>query len=633
MRVLRLPRRAVPSLALELLVAASLALGTAPNAAAQAAGTANLLSAPGSWPTTGAVSGMTGLALDPLALYTNPAGLSTQDERSLLFHHGLLAFETSWDLAAVSYPIPGLGAVGLGFAHVGTSGIDAYDAQNRPLGTIGYGETSVAAGVSRYIGWGLWGGAAFKVLSQSLGDISAAAPAVDLGLLARPPLLRGAQAGLSLQNVVAGSLDLGGPTPALDRSFRAGLASPSLRIGGGTSGRIALDLTRHGSEGLKPQLAAEVTPLRHGTVRAGIANGDPTFGVGIRWRRYALDYALVSGPVETTQQFALRVAWGEPLSRYEERRRAEYQQDAQDSLRATLARRMQAERDRAEQAEREGDHEGALILWEILQRQDPGVPEYATRAERARAAIHKQAQRALTDAGAQQVGSALLGLTHDALRRGDLEEAGGVLRGLESTAPAGSFLADSVALLRSEVGAAREAAVRTAVARADSLLAAGRPVEAADATAYALRLLPGDSRARAAWAALESSIGRNASEARTLGRRLQALGAIADGSRAYAEGRYPDARKAIDRALSLDPGNEEATAWLARITRRLATPNPEIDQRVRALYIKGMEAFTAGNYREALRNWEQILVLDPLNDSARRNVLEARERLKTEARR
>jgi len=46
-----------------------------------------------------------------------------------------------------------------------------------------------------------------------------------------------------------------------------------------------------------------------------------------------------------------------------------------------------------------------------------------------------------------------------------------------------------------------------------------------------------------------------------------------------------------------------------------------------------MEAFTAGDYREALRNWEQILVLDPLNENARRNVLEARDRMKAEARR
>ena len=44
-----------------------------------------------------------------------------------------------------------------------------------------------------------------------------------------------------------------------------------------------------------------------------------------------------------------------------------------------------------------------------------------------------------------------------------------------------------------------------------------------------------------------------------------------------------------------------------------------------------MESFSSGDYKEALKSWEQILVLDPLNESARRNVLEARERMKAEA--
>ena len=87
------------------------------------------------------------------------------------------------------------------------------------------------------------------------------------------------------------------------------------------------------------------------------------------------------------------------------------------------------------------------------------------------------------------------------------------------------------------------------------------------------------------------------------------------------------------RALVADPSSEEAREWRDRVERRLSTPKPELNARIKQLYIKGMEAFTAGDYKEALRNWEQILALDPLNESARRNVLEARERMKTEVRR
>ena len=85
---------------------------------------------------------------------------------------------------------------------------------------------------------------AFKVLGKaaSLGDVSAAAPALDLGAIYRPDILRGGQVGLSVQNVVAGSLDLGGPTSSLGRSFRLGLASPEWRFGRLMAGRAVADL-------------------------------------------------------------------------------------------------------------------------------------------------------------------------------------------------------------------------------------------------------------------------------------------------------------------------------------------------------------------------------------------------------
>ena len=265
--------------------------GTLARASGQTAGTANLMSTPAGWPTTGAASGFTGTALDPLAIYVNPAGLATQDERSLLIHHGLLPLSTTWDLAAVSYPVPGLGGIGIGFARLGTGGIEGYDAQNRPTGSINYRETVAAASVARRVRGPIWAGATFKILGQSLGEFSASAPALDLGVLARPSALRGGQVGFSVQNVMAGSLDLGGTVPALDRSFRLGLGSPELKLNALTGGRFLLDLATRGKEGMKPRFGAELTRAGLGAVRAGYSNGGPVFGLGLRFRRYGFDYA------------------------------------------------------------------------------------------------------------------------------------------------------------------------------------------------------------------------------------------------------------------------------------------------------------------------------------------------------
>ncbi len=596
------------------------------------AGTSNLLASPGSWPTTGALSGTTALGLDPSAVYLNPAGLANQDERTFLVHHGLLQFDTSWDLAAVAYPIPGLGAAGLGLARIGASGIDAYDAGNQPLGTIGYSETSIAVSVARRVYGPIGAGVTFKVLSQSLGDVSAAAPSIDLGFVYRPEALRGGQIGFSAQNVVAGSLDLGGPTSSLSRSFRLGLASPERRFGRLTAARAVADIAREGTAGTKTRFGVEVTRLGIGSVRAGLDRGRTLFGFGVNWKRYGLDVALAQGEIEATKQVALHVSWGEPLSQYEERRRAEYAKAAEDSVRARRAGLLAHDRTKAEEAEATGDWERALLLWEILLRERPDEKTYEVRAAAARVEIQATAKREVDAESARRVASTIASMTRASLKRGDVEEATGIWRGFVPPGrPPEGVAPESLASVEAEIRLARDRAADRAVSRADSLRLAGRVFDAAEAAALALRLKPDDPKAQAVWALLQTLVHKSADTAAALGRKLETLTAVHEASQAFNEGRYADAQTAVRRALAIEPANVEARAWRDRIERRLSTPKPEIDARVKQLYIKGMEAFSSGDYREALRNWEQILVLDPLNESARRNVLEARERMKSEA--
>jgi len=630
----RLPmRRLVRALLCSALLLAAF-FGTRAHAFGQTAGASNLLATPAGWPSTGAASGFTGTALDPLAIYVNPAGLATQDERSLLVHHGLLPFSTSWDMAAVSYPIPGLGGVGLGFARLGTGGIEGYDAQNHATGAVTYRETAAAASVARRVRGPIWAGVTFKILGQSLGGISASAPALDLGALVRPAALRGGQIGISAQNVIAGSLNLGGVAPPLDRSYRIGLGSPEWRLGALSAGRLVLDLATRGSEGVKPRLGAEFTRAGLGSVRAGYANGGPVLGLGFRFRRYGFDYAYQSGSVEATQQFALRLNWGVPVSRYEAQRLIELRRAAVDSIRAERAGDIARDKGKAEAAEKSGDWEEALVLWQVLERSDPGRPAYTERATRARAEIERGATDAIQRESARKLARALADLARQAMARGDVQEAAGLMRGISTDAGSGlGAFGDTLEALRRDVASARDRAASRALARADSLQAKAKVFDALEQVAIALRLNPDDPQARARWSQMEASLSKNASEVLSLNRKLQALAALNEVARAYAEGRYPDASVAAQRALTLDPQSAEAKDWRDRIDRRMATPKPELDARIKQLYIKGMEAFTAGDYRGALKSWEQILVLDPLNESARRNVLEARERMKSEARR
>jgi len=432
---------------------------------------------------------------------------------------------------------------------------------------------------------------------------------------------------------VAGSLDLGGASSAIDRSFRLGLAGPDWRVGRAGALRAAVDAARHGTEGTKLRLGVEFTRPGLGSLRAGLDHGRPIFGMGIQYRRYGIDLALIQGEVEMTKQLGVRVAWGEPVSQYETRRAQEYAKAAEDSLRSRHAVRITQDRAAAEAAERSGDYETALVLWEVILRDMPGDASIRTRSERARAAIAERAKEDLAAESGKRVAATLADLAREALHRGDVEEAAGLTRAIMGSGTGSARSGDSLALLETRISSARDAAADRAADRADSLRAQGKVLTAAGEAALALRLRPGDPRATALWAALEGSLGKSAAEASVLSRRLEALTAVHEASLAFNEGRYNDAAKAVKRALAVDPTSQEAKAWHERVERRLSTPKPELDSRIKQLYIKGMEAFTAGDYQEALRSWEQILVLDPLNESARRNVLEARERMKSEARR
>ncbi|HXF58252.1 MAG TPA: hypothetical protein VN539_00335, partial [Candidatus Saccharimonadales bacterium] len=416
---------------------------------------------------------------------------------------------------------------------------------------------------------------------------------------------------------------------ALDRSFRLGLGSPEWRLNALTAGRLVIDLATRRQEGMKPHLGAELTRAGLGSVRAGFVNGGPVLGLGFRFRRYGFDYAYQSGDVEATQQFALRLNWGVPVSQYEAQRMVALRKAAEDSVRAQRAGDIARDKAQAEASEKAGDWEQALVLWQVLERSDPGRPLYTARAAQARVAIERSAQDAVEKESTRKLARTLAGLARQALARGDAEEASGLMRGI----PADAALEDTLEALGRDVATARDRAAAKALARADSLQAKSKVFDAAQQVAIALRLNPDDPQARARWKEMEASLTKSAALVQSLDRKLSALTTLNEVARAYAEGRYQDASVAAQRALTLDPQSAEAKDWRDRIERRLSTPKPELDARIKRLYIKGMEAFTAGDYREALKNWEQILVLDPLNESARRNVLEARERLKSEARR
>jgi len=92
-------------------------------------------------------------------------------------------------------------------------------------------------------------------------------------------------------------------------------------------------------------------------------------------------------------------------------------------------------------------------------------------------------------------------------------------------------------------------------------------------------------------------------------------------------GNYHEAAEKLKRVLEINPDHREAGKLLDRTRRRLVPLAKKEKDQIRKLYIRGMEYFTQREYRSAIEVWNKILKIDPENESIKKNIKEAQDRI------
>ena len=65
------------------------------------------------------------------------------------------------------------------------------------------------------------------------------------------------------------------------------------------------------------------------------------------------------------------------------------------------------------------------------------------------------------------------------------------------------------------------------------------------------------------------------------------------------------------------------------MAKRKTTPlTKQEEEEIRRLFLRGMQHFAKDEYQKAIEQWQKILEIDPTNESVKRNIEEAKERLK-----
>ena len=109
----------------------------------------------------------------------------------------------------------------------------------------------------------------------------------------------------------------------------------------------------------------------------------------------------------------------------------------------------------------------------------------------------------------------------------------------------------------------------------------------------------------------------------------------------YRNEKLEDATATLREALELDPEYMDAQVLLARSESKLRNlqkaiaadstgpleVEDELKIRIKKHYIEGVTLYMNGLYKEAISEWEEVLRLDPTNESVKTNIERARKRL------
>lgn len=107
----------------------------------------------------------------------------------------------------------------------------------------------------------------------------------------------------------------------------------------------------------------------------------------------------------------------------------------------------------------------------------------------------------------------------------------------------------------------------------------------------------------------------------------------------YAEGEFKKAIKEWEKVLKVNRTHKGAKEYLKKARDKIASANsrrrkrkttarrPE-DEKIEVYYRQGINSYLAGRFRDAIRQWQEVLKMEPAHKSAREYIAKAKERLK-----
>jgi hypothetical protein len=241
----------------------------------------------------GMAGAQTGIATGVTAQFWNPAALSTLTQSQVGAMHANWLEGLSYEWLGVARPMGKLGVGSLSIAYFHTPGIQGVDEFDNPTGQFRVYDAALTAGLSRELTRAISIGANAKMIRQSLGTVSATAPALDFGVRG---IFAGTTFGAAVQNL-GPQISFDGTGYPMPRQIRlgAGRAFLNQRVQLAADYNMPLDYYKDLRVGTEVRAHPNVS-LRVGYRKEFGTTNDPatglSYGLGLHFHQLELDYAL-----------------------------------------------------------------------------------------------------------------------------------------------------------------------------------------------------------------------------------------------------------------------------------------------------------------------------------------------------
>jgi len=286
------------------------------------------------------------LADDASGLYYNPAGLPLLESQEISAMHMDLFEGTIYDFAGWVYPDIKLGGFGLAYMRLGTD--DIVRRRNYVAdGTFDYSYSQFLIGYGQRLQGGLSLGLGFKLVNQSLDDLSDYGFGFDLGMMAR--FSKHLSAGLAVRDMIPPELELDNTSEITTICVAGGLSVKDLSLGQGAAITAAFDLEKIENRSTRVHTGAELIIRDNYALRAGYDRDNLAVGAGLKLGRLKVDYAYkMLDYIDDSHRFSLSFLIGTSITEQRAKRELEQAQQGTVLLEDERKRQFDFYRDKAE---------------------------------------------------------------------------------------------------------------------------------------------------------------------------------------------------------------------------------------------------------------------------------------------